>query len=42
MSARIEIPYDQISEFCQRWRVRKMALFSVIRDDFTPESDVDS
>ena len=42
MSARIEIPYDQISEFCQRWRVRKMALFgSVIRDDFTPESDVD-
>ena len=42
MSARIEIPYEQISEFCQRWRVRKMSLFgSVIRDDFTPESDVD-
>ena len=42
MSARIEIPHDQIAEFCQRWRVRKMALFgSVIRDDFTPESDVD-
>ena len=42
MSARIEIPHDHISEFCQRWRVRKMSLFgSVIRDDFTPESDVD-
>ena len=42
MSARIEIPYDQIAEFCLRWRVRKMSLFgSVIRDDFTPESDVD-
>lgn len=42
MSARIEIPYDEIAEFCQRWRVRKLSLFgSVIRDDFTPKSDVD-
>ena len=42
MSARIEIPHDRIAEFCQRWRIRKMALFgSVIRDDFTSESDVD-
>ena len=42
MRARIEIPHDRIAEFCQRWRVRKMSLFgSVIRDDFTPESDVD-
>ena len=42
MSARIKIPHDRIAEFCQRWRVRKLSLFgSVIRDDFTPESDVD-
>ena len=42
MSARIEIPRDRIADFCRRWRVRKMSLFgSVIRDDFTPESDVD-
>ena len=42
MSTRIEIPYDEIAEFCQRWRVRKLSLFgSVIRDDFTPRSDVD-
>ena len=42
MSARIEIPHDEIADFCQRWRVRKLSLFgSVIRDDFTPESDVD-
>ena len=42
MSARIEIPYDEIAEFCQRWRVHKLSLFgSVIRDDFTPRSDVD-
>ena len=42
MSARIEIPRDRIAEFCQRWRVQKLSLFgSVIRDDFTPQSDVD-
>ena len=42
MSARIEIPYDRVAEFCERNHIRKMSLFgSVIRDDFTPESDVD-
>ncbi len=42
MAARIEIPHDQIAEFCKRNHIRRMALFgSVIRDDFTPESDVD-
>ncbi len=42
MSARIEIPRDRIAEFCLRWRVQKLSLFgSVIRDDFTPQSDVD-
>ena len=42
MPARIEIPHDEIAEFCRRNHIRRMALFgSVIRDDFTPESDVD-
>lgn len=42
MPARIDIPRERIAEFCQRNRVRRLALFgSVIRDDFTPESDVD-
>ena len=42
MSARIQIPRDRITEFCQRNHIRRMALFgSVIRDDFTSESDVD-
>ena len=42
MSARIEIPKDEIAKFCQRNHIRRMALFgSVLRDDFTPESDVD-
>ena len=42
MPSRIEIPRDEIAEICRRHRVRRMALFgSVIRDDFTPQSDVD-
>ena len=33
---------DRIAEFCQRSRIRRLALFgSVLRDDFTAESDVD-
>ena len=33
---------DRIAEFCQRNQIRRLALFgSVLRDDFTPESDVD-
>ena len=40
--ARIHIPREEIAEFCRRNRVRRLALFgSVIRDDFTPQSDVD-
>jgi len=39
---RIEIPDDQIAEFCQRHHIRELALFgSVLREDFGPESDVD-
>ncbi len=42
MKARLEIPKDEIAEFCRRNHIRRMALFgSVLRDDFTPESDVD-
>ena len=42
MPARIHIPTEGIAEICRRHRVRRMALFgSVIRDDFTPQSDVD-
>jgi uncharacterized protein len=38
----IQIPQQQLSEFCQRHHIRKLALFgSVLRDDFTSSSDVD-
>jgi len=33
---------DELAEFCKRNQIRRLALFgSSIRDDFTPESDVD-
>jgi predicted nucleotidyltransferase len=42
MSPRIDIPKEKIAEFCRRNRIRRLAFFgSVLRDDFTPESDVD-
>jgi predicted nucleotidyltransferase len=40
--ARIDVPADRIAEFCRRHRIRRLAFFgSVLRDDFTPDSDVD-
>jgi predicted nucleotidyltransferase len=31
-----------LARFCQRWRIRELALFgSALRDDFGPDSDVD-
>ena len=42
MSARIPIDKEAIAKFCRKWHVIELALFgSVLRDDFSPESDVD-
>jgi predicted nucleotidyltransferase len=42
MMPKIAIPYDKIAEFCQKNHIRKLSLFgSVLRDDFTEDSDVD-
>ena len=39
---RIEIPANEIADFCRRWKVTELALFgSVLRGDFNPDSDVD-
>lgn len=38
----IEIPRDQIIDFCQRHDIRKLSLFgSVLREDFGSDSDID-
>jgi uncharacterized protein len=40
--ARIEIPQEKIAEFCRKHRIKRLSLFgSVLRDDFTDESDID-
>jgi uncharacterized protein len=40
--ARIDLPRERIAQFCRRHHIRRLALYgSVLRDDFTPESDVD-
>jgi hypothetical protein len=42
VSAAINIPQQEIEDFCRRHHITKMALFgSVLRDDFGPQSDVD-
>ena len=38
----IEIPQKKIAEFCRRHHIKRLALFgSALRNDFTPDSDVD-
>ena len=39
---RIDVPQEQIADFCRRWQIRELALFgSALRDDLGPDSDVD-
>ena len=38
----IIIPQEEITEYCHRWKIVEFALFgSVLRDDFSPDSDID-
>ncbi|MBI5288633.1 MAG: nucleotidyltransferase domain-containing protein [Chloroflexi bacterium] len=38
----LALPQERIADFCVRWKIRELALFgSVLREDFTPLSDVD-
>ena len=38
----IDIPSEAIAAFCGRHHIRRLGLFgSVLRDDFTPDSDLD-
>ena len=39
---RMDLPRDQIADFCRRWKITEFSLFgSVLRDDFRPDSDID-
>lgn len=38
----VPLPYDKIAAFCEQHHIVRMWLFgSVLRDDFSPESDID-
>src|SRR5438105_1835301 len=38
----IEMPSERIAAFCRKWRIVELSLFgSVLRQDFSPESDID-
>ncbi|MEO1148193.1 MAG: nucleotidyltransferase family protein [Cyanobacteria bacterium J06638_22] len=40
--AAIELPIDEVKALCDRWQITEFALFgSVLREDFSPASDVD-
>jgi predicted nucleotidyltransferase len=40
--AQIELPREQIAEFCKKWKIREFALFgSVLRIKFHADSDID-
>ncbi|MEW6235813.1 MAG: nucleotidyltransferase domain-containing protein [Candidatus Omnitrophota bacterium] len=42
MEPHIPIDMDKIKAFCEKWKVEEFSLFgSVLRDDFSPDSDVD-
>jgi predicted nucleotidyltransferase len=42
MQGRIKISQAEITDFCHRHHICKLALFgSVLRDDFRPDSDID-
>jgi uncharacterized protein len=42
MPSKIAIDHEKIAAFCQKYGIRRLALFgSVLREDFGPDSDVD-
>lgn len=42
MTVGIEIEKEKIAAFCRRWKITEFSLFgSVLREDFSPDSDVD-
>ena len=38
----LELPREEIADFCRHWKISELALFgSVLRPDFRPDSDID-
>ena len=42
MNKKVVIPKDKITDFCRRHHILRLAIFgSALRDDFSPDSDID-
>jgi len=42
MQSDLKLDSDAVSAFCQRWHIERLDVFgSVLRDDFSPDSDID-
>jgi len=42
MSPKVKVDRERVAEFCRRHHIRRLAFFgSVLREDFSPESDID-
>jgi uncharacterized protein len=42
LQERLTVTPEELSDFCQRWKVSELALFgSILRDDFHAGSDID-
>ena len=42
MTVKVDADRSRIAQFCREHHIRRLALFgSVLRDDFSPESDID-
>lgn len=42
MDLKLDIPRENLAEFCRRWMIKELALFgSVLREDFAADSDID-
>lgn len=38
----IDLPMNEIAQFCRRWQIQELAVFgSALRPDFNSESDID-
>jgi predicted nucleotidyltransferase len=41
-SMNLGIGTEKIADFCQRWKINKLAIFgSALREEFRPDSDID-
>lgn len=39
---RIDLPLGGLADYCRRWKITRLEVFgSVLREDFTPASDID-